>query len=481
MPIPSVPPFLPGAIGEAADVLDIEAETPPGSGALSYKSGWPALTALPLEAGGIAPQREYFNAVNKLLSQHTRFQQAGAVYPWSNTLDYPVNAHVEGSDGETYMALKPSGPDTPNPDGGGMVGPVDPVGDESGHWIKLSLLYGGMPNSEKWITESGEWEAPVDGWYSLLLFSGGNSAVIETSTRLARGGASGPMAITQMYLSKGQQVPVIIGAGGVSAGADTATAVGGVTSFGDFSATRDTGFWELNGQWSPRGSVSGITTYYGAGGGFGGGYPSQPQSSDTQAQRNANCSGAGHHGGGGAAIIMSNGLYGLGTGAPGSILARWHDPAKAAGPLPAPALLSARRMASRAADAPTTVNLYDLETGQGSVWREEDAPAQLERGLITQEAWLEICAAKAAEERALWLVSPDTCAERYDLLRAARDARLAATDYLTAADYPLADDARAKVTAYRQALRDLPVQPGAPWDGGGEATPWPEKPANVKA
>ena len=29
---------------------------------------------------------------------------------------------------------------------------------------------------------------------------------------------------------------------------------------------------------------------------------------------------------------------------------------------------------------------------------------------------------------------------------------------------------------YIQALRDITEQPGAPWDGGGELTPWPEKP-----
>ncbi len=29
---------------------------------------------------------------------------------------------------------------------------------------------------------------------------------------------------------------------------------------------------------------------------------------------------------------------------------------------------------------------------------------------------------------------------------------------------------------YIQAMRDLPAQPGAPWDGGGELTPWPELP-----
>ena len=61
-------------------------------------------------------------------------------------------------------------------------------------------------------------------------------------------------------------------------------------------------------------------------------------------------------------------------------------------------------------------------------------------------------------------------------LRAERDRRIAATDYLIMPDYPLPEDSRAVVQAYRQALRDLPVLEGAPWDGGGEATPWPAMP-----
>lgn len=61
-------------------------------------------------------------------------------------------------------------------------------------------------------------------------------------------------------------------------------------------------------------------------------------------------------------------------------------------------------------------------------------------------------------------------------LRTERDRRLAATDYLLMPDYPISDDQRAVVQAYRQALRDLPAQSGAPWDGGEEATPWPEIP-----
>ena len=47
----------------------------------------------------------------------------------------------------------------------------------------------------------------------------------------------------------------------------------------------------------------------------------------------------------------------------------------------------------------------------------------------------------------------------------------------TLPDYPISADALSAVKAYRQTLRDLPGQEGAPWDGGGELTPWPELPA----
>ena len=61
-------------------------------------------------------------------------------------------------------------------------------------------------------------------------------------------------------------------------------------------------------------------------------------------------------------------------------------------------------------------------------------------------------------------------------LRVARDARLASTDKMLLPDYPINADDLALVKVYRAALRDLPDQSGAPWDGGGEATPWPAAP-----
>jgi len=87
----------------------------------------------------------------------------------------------------------------------------------------------------------------------------------------------------------------------------------------------------------------------------------------------------------------------------------------------------------------------------------------------------------AAEAEAARLAEYNSEEARFERLRSERDQRLAATDYLLMPDYPLSDDQRTILQVYRQALRDLPAQSGAPWDGGGEATPWPELPADLKA
>lgn len=82
----------------------------------------------------------------------------------------------------------------------------------------------------------------------------------------------------------------------------------------------------------------------------------------------------------------------------------------------------------------------------------------------------------AAEAEAARLAEYNSEAARFERLRAERDRRLAETDYLLMADYPLSENQRTVLQVYRQALRDLPSQEGAPWDGGGESTPWPAAP-----
>ena len=137
MPIPSNPPRLTNVLGYGADISTIPATTPSGSGAFSYQSGFPAITAVPLTAGGIAPSREDFNAVIKLMSQHLFFLQSGSLYTWNSALDYLPGAHILGSDGQEYVAVQSSGPDT-------SAKAQNPVNDTKGTYWKAAYQNSSM-------------------------------------------------------------------------------------------------------------------------------------------------------------------------------------------------------------------------------------------------------------------------------------------------------------------------------------------------
>lgn len=61
--------------------------------------------------------------------------------------------------------------------------------------------------------------------------------------------------------------------------------------------------------------------------------------------------------------------------------------------------------------------------------------------------------------------------EAWRLVRQKRDALLLATDYAIMPDYPLTEAQKGEVTAYRQALRDIPDTYASP-----DAVEWPAKP-----
>lgn len=67
--------------------------------------------------------------------------------------------------------------------------------------------------------------------------------------------------------------------------------------------------------------------------------------------------------------------------------------------------------------------------------------------------------------------TPGQLAER---VRARRDGLLGGTDYLMLPDYQLTEEERAALVVYRQALRDMPTQPGFP-----AAVVWPPAPASL--
>ena len=64
----------------------------------------------------------------------------------------------------------------------------------------------------------------------------------------------------------------------------------------------------------------------------------------------------------------------------------------------------------------------------------------------------------AAEAEAARLAEYNSETARFARLRTERDRRLAETDYLLMADYPLSENQRTVLQVYRQALRDLPSQ-----------------------
>lgn len=61
-------------------------------------------------------------------------------------------------------------------------------------------------------------------------------------------------------------------------------------------------------------------------------------------------------------------------------------------------------------------------------------------------------------------------------VRAERDMKIAETDYLAMPDYPIDKEDKEDVRAYRQALRDVPMQDGFPRE-----VVWPEVPSVLKA
>ena len=330
-------------------------------------------------------------------------------------------------------------------------------------------------NSEEWITESGTWVAPVSGWYAIWMIGGGQGGVTyieHAGWATLYGGRSGSFKEVLVYLEAGREIPVTIGSGGINnSTGNQAAAMGSATVFGELTTADSPQFF-------PSTMVTAISLRCSCpGAGIGGGWSQGWNAPDPA-----------FYGGGGATYLANsstaaNRVQQSSPGRQGAVRVRWHDPARAAGPAP----LKARRMASRAAGAPVVVNLYEPETGQGSVWNEADAEAKLAEGLIREEAWRAVRAAKAEEERAAWLASPETGAERFEMLRAARDAKLKEYD---AACAQLAREARlgldvaerrAAWDEYAQALCALPQQEGAPWDGGGELTPWPAEPRDGAA
>lgn len=176
-------------------------------------------------------------------------------------------------------------------------------------------------NAEEWITESGTYTVPVDGWYEVTLIGGGNGASVSItdSAAQARGGCSGDYKTFYLPLSEGQEIAVSVGAGGTgvdysTTGTDTSILNGGLTTFGDLS-TVGVSADSWRGFSSSNDGKFDNSAAHSNGEGFGGG---------RSEHKDGSFYGAGGYGG----AYRSGGTKQLGNGYQGAVRLRYYDPSK---------------------------------------------------------------------------------------------------------------------------------------------------------
>lgn len=127
--IPQTPDIMKSPLCYEGDKRNIPADTPLGTNQLSYKQGFPPITSIDVDAGGIAPERLDFNAALNLLSTFIYYMQSGNQFVWSNQLDYNAGAFVIGSDNAVYFCIQANGATSPNT--------VQNPTNSTGYWVKV--------------------------------------------------------------------------------------------------------------------------------------------------------------------------------------------------------------------------------------------------------------------------------------------------------------------------------------------------------
>ena len=114
-------------LGASADVNALPATTPSGSGRASTSGLFPPVTQLPLDQGGIAPERGDFNALFKYLGEYLFYLMQGGTFSYSTDYDYTAgNLVMHG--GSLYLCIASNGP------GSAIKYPTD-----TAYWRQLAL------------------------------------------------------------------------------------------------------------------------------------------------------------------------------------------------------------------------------------------------------------------------------------------------------------------------------------------------------
>lgn len=97
------------ALGNNADVSTLPDDTSGTTGLASLQKLFQLINQTPLEAGGIAPSREDFNALFKVLGDPVFYMMNGGLWTYSTAMDYPVGALVKYNNA-IYECVQANGP-----------------------------------------------------------------------------------------------------------------------------------------------------------------------------------------------------------------------------------------------------------------------------------------------------------------------------------------------------------------------------------
>ena len=115
------------ALGNNADVSTLPDDTAGTTGLASLQKLFQLINQTPLAAGGVAPSREDFNALFKLLGESIFYMQNGGVWTYNASYDYKVGRVVLHTDGNLYKCIKDNGVSST------VKAPTDTT-----YWTKLS-------------------------------------------------------------------------------------------------------------------------------------------------------------------------------------------------------------------------------------------------------------------------------------------------------------------------------------------------------
>lgn len=176
--------------------------------------------------------------------------------------------------------------------------------------VEEVIANGMVYNDEIWITESGNWTVPYDGYYEILAIDGGNGAYHHITNNFITAGVSGNYKQALVKFKKGQIVPIIIGTGGIGTTESTVElSTGGITTVGSVSFTQ-----YHNNRLIPLAiQFSNIHSIRVSGAGFGGGDFLHD---------------AYWYGAGGGGFLNSDGIYEVHDGKQGVVRFRFYNPDK---------------------------------------------------------------------------------------------------------------------------------------------------------